>query len=75
MPSSRPPQVSEHLTLPLLTMVSEYQRREQELFKMLAAKDKELDDIRVQGGKTSRRKYTSFFVFFLKIYPSNHQGI
>lgn len=37
-------------------MVKEQQRREAELFKMLSAKDREIEDLRVQGAKSSRRK-------------------
>jgi uncharacterized membrane protein YoaK (UPF0700 family) len=51
-------QVSEHLIIPLLTMTGELNRRQQELYKQLKNKDKEIDDLKAQGVKVSRSKYT-----------------
>ena len=50
-------QISDHLTCPLLAMVGELQRRQQELVKLLKLKDKEIDDYKIQGGKVTRSKY------------------
>lgn len=47
--------VRDHLTVPLLAMVSELFRRQQELGALLAAKDKEIEDYRSQGVRTSRK--------------------
>ena len=40
--------------MPLLVMVGELDRRKLELQKMLAAKDREIDDLRAQGVRASR---------------------
>ncbi|KAK7092905.1 non-homologous end-joining factor 1-like [Littorina saxatilis] len=45
----------DHLTVPLLAMVSELFRRQQELCKIVTAKDKEIDDYKSQGVRTSRK--------------------
>jgi hypothetical protein len=37
-------------------MIGELQRRQLELFKLLKAKDKEIDDYKAHGGKVSRSK-------------------
>jgi hypothetical protein len=39
---------------PLMAMVGELIRRQQELVKVIATKDKEIDDYRSQGAKVSR---------------------
>ncbi len=38
-------------------MVGELSRRQQELFKLLRCKDKEIDDLKQQGVKVSRSEY------------------
>nr|KAG5692370.1 hypothetical protein BaRGS_007983 [Batillaria attramentaria] len=45
----------DHLTVPLLAMVSELFRRQRELITLLNAKDKEIDDYKSQGVRTSRK--------------------
>ncbi|BFZ22488.1 hypothetical protein BsWGS_25527 [Bradybaena similaris] len=45
----------EHLTIPLMAMVGELYRQQQELFKLLALKDKQIDDYKSQGIKVSRK--------------------
>ncbi|KAH9505430.1 hypothetical protein Btru_057265 [Bulinus truncatus] len=45
----------DHLTVPLLVMVAELQRQQNELYKILEAKDKEINDYKCHGGKTSRK--------------------
>jgi len=45
-----------HLTVPLLAMVCELSRRQQELIKVIMTKDKEIDDLKSQGAKHSRSK-------------------
>ncbi|XP_064622668.1 non-homologous end-joining factor 1-like [Lineus longissimus] len=47
--------VVEQMTVPLLTMVGELHRRQLELFKLLKAKDKEIDDYKGHGAKVSRK--------------------
>ena len=47
---------ADHLTGPLVTMVAELSRRQNELYAILIAKDKELNDLKSQGTKVSRRK-------------------
>ena len=49
-------QARDHLTVPLLAMVSELFRRQREMTVILAAKDKEIDDYKSQGVRTSRSK-------------------
>ncbi|XP_005103912.1 non-homologous end-joining factor 1 [Aplysia californica] len=44
-----------HLALPLMAMVGELYRQQQELFKILATKDKEIDDYKSQGVKATRK--------------------
>lgn len=46
---------SENLIVPLLGMVSELSRRQGELVKIISNKDKEIDDYKSQGVKTSRK--------------------
>ncbi|KAK3582736.1 hypothetical protein CHS0354_039780 [Potamilus streckersoni] len=46
---------SDHLIIPLLTMVAELKRRQQELFKLLQNKDREIEEYKAQGVKTSRK--------------------
>ena len=50
-------QVSGHLIQPLVTMVNELHRQQDELFKLLANKDKEIGDLKSQGVRVSRSKY------------------
>lgn len=50
-------QVSGHLIQPLVTMVKELHRQQDELFKLLANKDKEIGDLKSQGVRVSRSKY------------------
>ncbi|CAL1528364.1 unnamed protein product [Lymnaea stagnalis] len=45
----------DHLTIPLMAMVGELFRQQQELFKILVAKDKQIDDYKSQGAKVSRK--------------------
>lgn len=56
-------QGSEHMILPLMAMVGELTRRQQELVKIIQAKDKEIDDYKSQGAKVSRSKCCLFRVF------------
>lgn len=51
------------MTVPLLTMVGELHRRQLELFKLLKAKDKEIDDYKGHGAKVSRSKYFDYNMF------------
>lgn len=46
---------SDHLILPLMAMVAELSRRQQELLKIIQNKDKEIDDYKSQGAKVSRK--------------------
>ena len=48
-------QVAEHLSLPLLAMVQELSRQQEEMAKLLRRKDKEIDDYKVRYGPPSRR--------------------
>ncbi|XP_032241199.2 non-homologous end-joining factor 1 isoform X2 [Nematostella vectensis] len=50
-----PEHIFTHITHPLLAMVAELQRREQELCRMLTKKDAELADYKDSGYKLSRR--------------------
>uniref|UniRef100_A0A0B6ZEC2 Non-homologous end-joining factor 1 n=1 Tax=Arion vulgaris TaxID=1028688 RepID=A0A0B6ZEC2_9EUPU len=52
----------DHMTIPLMAMVGELYRQQQELFKMLASKDKQIEDYKTQGAKVSR-KYLETTVF------------
>ena len=56
-------QVTDHLTCPLLGMIGELQRRQQELVRLLKLKDKEIDDYKIQGGKVTRSKFYDIFMF------------
>ncbi|XP_060077225.1 non-homologous end-joining factor 1-like [Ylistrum balloti] len=47
--------VSENLIIPLMGMVCELTRRQKELVKVVQNKDKEIDDYKSQGVKTSRK--------------------
>ncbi|CAH1775593.1 unnamed protein product [Owenia fusiformis] len=47
--------LSSQLTMPLVAMVGELTRRQQELTSLLKNKDKEIDDYKSQGVKTSRK--------------------
>ena len=49
-------QVCEHMTHPLMGMVSELMRRQSELVHLLQRKDKEIDDYKAQGAKVTRSK-------------------
>ncbi|XP_074652956.1 non-homologous end-joining factor 1-like [Tubulanus polymorphus] len=44
-----------HMTIPLLSMVSELTRRQNELYKLLTDKDREINDYRLQGVKPTRK--------------------
>jgi hypothetical protein len=46
--------IKEHIILPLMFCCAEFQFREFELFKIITAKDKEIDDYKSQGVKLSR---------------------
>jgi hypothetical protein len=46
--------IKEHFVLPLMFTCAEYGLREPELFKLIEAKDKELEDYTSQGAKLSR---------------------
>ncbi|CAG2242573.1 NHEJ1 [Mytilus edulis] len=46
---------SENLIVPLMAMVGELTRRQRELIKILQNKDKEIEDYKSQGGKTTRK--------------------
>ena len=59
-------QISEQLTVPLLAMVGELSRRQNELYNLLYAKDKQIDDYKNQGAKVSRSK------LYVTIYLINH---
>lgn len=48
--------MKEHVVLPLLSMVGELQRRQEELFKILNRKDYEIQEYRNTGAILSRRK-------------------
>lgn len=48
-------QVAEHLTLPLLAMVQELSRQQEEMAKLLRRKDKEIDDYKILYGPPTRR--------------------
>ena len=45
------------MTMPMLTMIGELQRRQNELCKILKAKDKQIEDFKMQGVKNTRSKY------------------
>ncbi len=55
------------MTCPLLAMIGELQRRQQELVKELKKKDKEIDDYKVQGVRVSRSTFPHVF----KACPTN----
>ena len=57
-------QITDHLTCPLLGMIGELQRRQQELVRLLKLKDKEIDDYKIQGGKVTRSKFMISSCFF-----------
>lgn len=46
---------SQHLIVPLMAMVGELTRRQQELIKIIQSKDKEIDDYKSQGARCSRK--------------------
>ncbi|RUS86921.1 hypothetical protein EGW08_005326 [Elysia chlorotica] len=45
----------DHLTVPLMAMVGELYRQQQELFRLLAAKDRQIDDYKAQGARLYRK--------------------
>ncbi|KAK3745360.1 hypothetical protein RRG08_064684 [Elysia crispata] len=45
----------DHLTVPLMAMVGELYRQQQELFKLLEGKDRQIDDYKAQGARVSRK--------------------
>ncbi|GFR62783.1 non-homologous end-joining factor 1 [Elysia marginata] len=45
----------DHLTVPLMAMVGELYRQRQELSKLLAAKDRQIEDYKAQGARVSRK--------------------
>lgn len=47
----------DHLIVPLMAMVGELQRQQKELHKLLAAKDRQIDDYKAQGGQVTRSKW------------------
>ncbi|KAL5010795.1 hypothetical protein ScPMuIL_013100 [Solemya velum] len=47
--------MSEHLIVPLMAMVGELMRRQAELITIIQSKDKEIDDYKSQGVRTSRK--------------------
>lgn len=47
----------QHVILPLIYCSAEYQLREQELIRLVQAKDKEIDDYKSQGHKLSRSNF------------------
>lgn len=55
--------IREHVLLPLMFNCAEYQLRENELIKIIQAKDKELDDFKSQGVKLSRSTPKFLFLF------------
>ncbi|XP_071101555.1 non-homologous end-joining factor 1-like [Haliotis cracherodii] len=44
-----------HSTVPLMAMVAELTRRQKELINIIVSKDKEIDDYKSQGARTSRK--------------------
>lgn len=60
--------MSEHLIVPLMAMVGELMRRQAELITIIQSKDKEIDDYKSQGVKTSRSKC----IFTLHIHMYAH---
>lgn len=60
-----------HVLLPLIYSSAEFQLREQELFRLVQAKDKEIEDFKSQGHKLSRSKHF-FGIFLLTIFIINH---
>ncbi|KAK2138807.1 hypothetical protein NP493_7111g00000 [Ridgeia piscesae] len=47
--------VSGHLVQPLVTMVTELHRQQEELYRLLTNKDKEIGDLKSQGVRVSRK--------------------
>ena len=43
-----------HLVMPLVTMVAELSRRQQELFKLLSKKDREIQELKENRGTVRR---------------------
>lgn len=62
--------ISENFNVPLLAMVAELARRNEELVKIIGAKDKEIDDYKSQGAKTSR-KHIETAVFVSTSFENN----
>ena len=56
-------QFARHMTVPLLGMVGELLRRQEEMARLLANKDKEIDDYKSQGGRVSRSEWTITFLY------------
>ena len=56
-------QGTDHLILPLMAMVGELTRRQQELIKIIQTKDKQIDDYKSQGAKCSRSKYCKSLLY------------
>jgi len=49
------PQLTDHLIMPLFSMVGELCRRQSELIKLLGRKDREIQDYKDHGATVSRR--------------------
>lgn len=62
--------ISDNFNVPLLGMVGELTRRNKELVKVIEAKDKEIDDYKSQGAKTSR-KHIETAVFVSTAFENN----
>ena len=57
------------MTVPLLGMVGELLRRQEEMARLLANKDKEIDDYKSQGGRVSRSEWTIAFLYVNSLTP------
>lgn len=61
-------QVSEHLTDPMMTMITHLTYQRDQLFRLLRSKDKEISDLKSQGIQTSRSERNYVPSQFCKLY-------
>ncbi|XP_075212718.1 non-homologous end-joining factor 1-like isoform X2 [Lycorma delicatula] len=63
-----PEKLCQHLTFPLIQMIEELQAREKMLFNLLAKKDAEINEYKMEGAKISRLVYMELLAYFFKSY-------
>ena len=73
IPSHTHSQLTDHLIMPLLSMVGELSRRQSELIKLLGRKDREIQDYKDHGATVSRSREPTVHVCMH--YPNYTQPV